>query len=346
MNRFGLIISLVILLLLSPGSVAAASPFVSGDIAHTLSVSVLENGRANVYLLVNEINPSKEIQEYVLDLPPGAEGEVSAWFVDNGILQKCIQPLGEIDMSIYPPVPCWESVRTWTQAEVSREGNRLRITIPKTKGHATLGIMWSEANVTTKHWWGRTVTIRTPSVNHFLSFTNVAVSFPDGVYVRDKAVGPSNWGDMTTGVAMSQGSNMMETKGFTPQMFDRVGSTGDLWKNKSNLAPGESYAFTVQTATSRWKLFIPEIATMLGVATALVLVVSILLRLLIGRKPFWWYASVVLLMVVLVGLVFWMFQMVLAIFPRQNYPIMYDQGSSMPVQLERIEEPTAVNESP
>lgn len=320
----------VLVFLLSPMYAARAaspaimpSPIASRDEVHQYSVLVKDNGSANAFLLVNNLGFGGKGGLYRLTFPEGAIGPVKAWYVDNGVWTKCIQPLGASE-GMYRPDPCYEAVRTWVPIEnITEEGDSVTVTIPPTKGHVSLGITWKLTDVTDRKWWGRKVTIVTPMVDRFVSDTSVSVDFPDGIYVRDKSVGPTNWGDMESGVMMSQpGSGMEAGMAFTPDTFDRLGSAGDVVKSMSNLAPGETYSFSLLTATSRWKLFVPEITTMLGVAVALALVVSLLLRLLIGRKPFWWYLSVVILLLLLAAMTLWLMRMYTALFPGQNYPVM------------------------
>lgn len=315
-------------------SPALTTPISSRDEVHQYSVLVKDNGSASAFFLVSNLGLDRKGGSYRLTLPEGATGPVNAWYVDEGVVQKCIQPLmeGSTDGVMYPRVPCYEAVRTWVPIEeMTQEGDSITMFVPPTKGHVSLGVTWKLSDVTSKNWWGRKVTITTPVVDHFVAYVNVSVDFPDGVYVRDKAVGPVRWGDMETGVMMSQpGSGMNEKIAFTPEMFDRIGGAGEVFKSTSNLAPGDVYSFTLLTATNRWKLFVPEIATMLGVAVALALVVSLLLRLLIGKKPFWWYLAVVVLLLLLAGMVLWLFRMYTALFPRVDYPVMM-KAESVPL---------------
>ena len=361
MKRIALIILLVVAVLFPAFRAHAASPAISSDISsrdevHQYSVLVKENGSANAFLQVNNIGLEGKGGEYRLNLPAGSTGEVKAWYVDNGVFQKCIQPfVGQdapaMEGGMYSPDRCFEAVRAWVPIEtIVQEGDAVMVTIPKTQGFVSLGITWKMTDVTDRHWWGRKATITTPVVDRFVSYTNVAVDFPDGVYVRDKAVGPVPWGDMVTGVSMSQpGMGMDEKMAFVPEMFDRIGGETSVFKGTSNLQPGESYTFTLLTATSRWKLFVPEIATMLGVSVILVLVLSLLLRLLIGRKPFAWYLSVVALLILLAGLVLWLFRMYTALFPRPDYPVMYEKMQNFGADVmmpERLDEPENLEGAP
>lgn len=323
---------------------ALASPIVARDVSYTYTASVKENGGANVFLLVNNVGFGTGGGDYTLTLPEGATGDkAKAWYVDEGVYRKCIQPLGaETDAMYTPEYRCYETVRNWVEAEVVQEGDSVRITIPKTKGNVSLGITWAMSDVTEKTWWGRKVTVTTPVVDHFVSFVNVWVDFPDGLYMRDKAVGPSNWGDMTTGVMMSQpGAGIDEKMAFAPEIFDRIGSSADVVKNKNNLAPGESYSFTLLTATSRWKLFVPEIATMLAAAAALTIVVSLLLRLLIGKKPFGWYLAVTSLLVLFIILVVWLVRTYQTMFPETGIPYPAMMKSEAVPSFERIDQTTS-----
>ncbi|HLD25362.1 MAG TPA: hypothetical protein VJB96_05600 [Patescibacteria group bacterium] len=326
-------------------SPAITAPISSRDESHQYSMLVKDNGSANAFLMVYNLGFDRKGGLYRVILPDGATGPVKAWYVDEGVLQKCVQPLmeGSASDAMYPRYPCYESVRTWVPIEhVVEEGDSVTVTVPPTKGHVSLGVTWKLSDVTEKTWWGRKVTITTPVVDHFVAYSNVSVDFPDGVYVRDKAVGPVAWGDMESGVMMSQpGTGMTQNLAFTPEMFDRIGGSGDVFKSTNNLAPGDTYSFTLLTATARWKLFVPEIATMLGVSIALALVVSLLLRLLIGRKPFAWYLSVVVLILLLAGMTVWLFRMYSALLPRPDYPVMMRAMDVGVPSVERIEEPTS-----
>lgn len=350
-----MVLLLVLCFWFTPESVRAVSlvdtSFItSRDEIHQYSVLVKDNGSANVFLIVNNLGVDRKGGSYRLTLPEGAIGPVKAWYVDNGIYQRCswVAAEGMPDTSIDRSVPCYEAIRIWVPIEqVIEEGDAITVTVPKTKGFVSIGMTWRIPNVTQKKWWGRNVNITTPSVATFVSHTTVSVDFPDGVYIRDKAVGPTNWGDMETGVMMSQAGSGMEAKtAFVPEMFDRIGGAGDVVKGTSNLAPGETYSFSLLTATARWKLFVPEIATMLGVSVTLALVVSLLLRLLIGRKPFWWYLAVVTLLLLLAGMTVWLLRMYTALFPRSDYPLMYEKtrmldggGEMMP---QRLDQPVTV----
>lgn len=288
-----------LLLALALVSPTIMPPISSRDVYHNYSVMVKADGGANAFLGVEGASGG----EYQLTLPRFHRGEVNAWYADNRMF--------------------WP--RTWKKIdEIIEEGDSVKFVIPK--GNVSLGITWQMADVTQKTWWGRKVMIETPTVNYFIPYVNVSVDFPDGIYVRDKAVGPVRWGDMESGVMMSQpGSGMNEKMSFTPEMFDRIGGMGDVVKSKSNLAPGESYAFTLLTATSRWKLFIPELATMGGGAFLLIVVTSFLLRLIVGRRPLLWYLSVVTLLVVLVALTLWLVSIYRTVFSSGGggpYPVM------------------------
>lgn len=342
----GLFVSLVVGVM--PQHAYAASPAVTGVISsheevHQYSILVKENGSANAFLLVSNLGMDGRGGSYRLTLPVGAQGPVKAWYVDEGILQKCVQPFteGMPSDAMYIRPPCYESVRTWVPiGEVVQEGGDVSVVIPKTKGHVSLGMAWNMSDVTDKKWWGRTVTIVTPVVDSFVSYTNVSVDFPDGLYIRDKAEAPVRWGDMESGIMVSQpGSGMDEKMAFTPEVFDRIGGAGDVVKGSNNLTPGESYEFTLMTATARWKLFASEIATMVGVTVLLTIVLSLLLRLLIGRKPFWWYLSIVALLFLFAALVFWLIRMFGAVFPRGEYPVMMKASDVGIPSTERIESP-------
>lgn len=340
-----MVLLLVLCFWFTPESVRAVSlvdtSFItSRDEIHQYSVLVKDNGSANVFLIVNNLGADRKGGSYRLTLPEGAIGPVKAWYVDNGIYQRCswVAAEGMPDTSIDRSVPCYEAVRTWVPIEdVVQDGDSITVMIPKTKGHVSLGITWKITDVTEKKWWGRNVTITTPIVDSFVSYTNVSIDVPDGLYIRDKAVGPIRWGDMESGLMVSQpGSGMDEKMSFVPEVFDRIGGAGDVVKGTNNLTPGESYEFTLMTATAHWKLFVSEIATMLGVAVVFAIVVSLLLRLLAGRKPFLWYLAVVSLLIILAGLTLWFFRMFTTLYPRVEYPVML-KGDTIP-SVERLDQ--------
>ena len=106
------------------------------------------------------------------------------------------------------------------------------------------------------------------------------------------------------------------------------------------MMPGEQYTFTLFTATDYWKLFVPEIVTMISVSIALAFVVSALLKLIIGRRSFVWYLSIVVLFFLVAGLVVWLLRMYSAFSPRPEYPAIYNFGSGG--ESVNIEDPSSI----
>ena len=307
----------------------AATGVSASNTSHFMSVAVKDDGSANTLLRVEGLGNDGKGDEYRLILPVGSTGEVKAWYVDN-VFIKCIQPYIGQDVPAMEGVqfPCSDSKRTWVEVEAVREGDRVRIILPKTNGELTLGISWTMVDVTSRAWWGRKVTVVTPIVENFVSHTSVAVNFPDGIFIRDKSVGSVRWGDVQAEVFKSQpGIGMDEKTAFVPGMFDRAGE-GDVVKDKSNMMPGEQYMFTLFTATDYWKLFVPEIVAMISVSIALAFVVSALLKLIIGRRSFVWYLSIVVLFFLVAGLIIWLLRMYSAFSLRPEYSVMNEVDSS------------------
>lgn len=334
------IASLLILFGITRGaSVDAIASMPWSDESHQYTVIVREDGSAVVMLLVPIMTPDGKGTPYMLTLPEGVVGNLRAWSRQDSV-DTCVSPMGIDTPAMEYPAEgiardamylCRQgSIASWIeQTDIAQYGNSVTIPLPKTKQPLILGMRWEMGNLTKSSWWGRTISFRSSMVEHFVSYVSVALDVPDGVYLRDKSMGPARWGDMSSGITMSQQSAGMDAKtAFIPSMFDRIGG-GDIVKSAQNLGPLEPYSFSVTSATSRWKLFILELTTMAAGVVAFIVVASLLLRLIVGKKPLWWYVSVVGLCAVLIGLIFWLIYMYRAVsFGQNEYPVIYKQEMS------------------
>lgn len=305
---------------------------------HYYSYSVKEDGSANVWLRIDELQTDTKDRKYPLELPKGAKSGAKAWYRENG--GGCIYPYlmegggggtpaVESEMRYEERYPCKLEYNQWKEAEVKQNENKLSITIPKSKvinnqnnRTLSLGITWKIKNVSYKKWWGREIKIETPKSENFIPYVSVGIDLPAGVYIRDKQSPPANWEEFIGSKAVvsmeSRGIGDMDSQAFSPVMFDSAGG-GQIFKDKSNLQPGESFSFMLMTATSNWKLYIKEIGLMFVGVLILILVAALLLRLIIGRKPFWWYIAVIMLLAVFIGIITWMIIMYKSLF--YGYPM-------------------------
>lgn len=289
-----------LLVLMSVGSVRAQDRYPSPVQMESQSYSyvVKEDGNAQVWLRVDGVMTPKTGGEYRLGLPEKTEGEVKGWYRENG----CPEYISSV---------CnWRFGNVWREAKVKVENGELILTIPQRKvakpdeGMAiTLGISFGVSDVTTKRWWGREVSIATGKASGVVSYMSIGAYLPEGVYVRDSQQGPSGWGqaigEMVSGGRRASGE-LGVAKMMAPTLLDMAGG-GEIVRSRSNLLPGEDYSFTFKSATSVWKLYVKEMVWGVTWIVAIAVVLALLLRLMIGRKPVWWYLSVMgLLMLLLI----------------------------------------------
>ena len=309
--------------------------------AYYYTYSVKDDGSANVWLRIDELQATPNERTYSLELPKGAIEGVKAWYRENSA--GCIYPM-EGDSGGESPVmetepgiryektyPCVEQETSeWKELKTAQQGNKLYLTIPKLKTvnnqnsrTLSLGLSFKIASVTSKKWWGREIKVETAKSENYISYESVGVELPPGVYVRDRQTGPVNWGEMMGERAMmSQSVSDLNSGRFAPTMFDQVGS-GQIVKDKSNILPGENFSFTLMSATSIWKLYVKEIGIMLGGVLVLILVAGLLLHLIIGRKPIWWYLAVMFLIAIFVVIIIWFVTMYRSLF--YGYPAPYNE---------------------
>jgi len=340
MSRYSkLIFGLFFLLFSSLITVVLSAPMIAPTTeTHYYSYSVREDGSANIWLRIDELLMTTKEREYSLVLPSGALDEAKAWYRENNL--GCIYPM-EVNNdggtpSIEPGLrydqmyPCKEEPNEWQALEVKKIGNKLNIVIPKLKvtnnlarqnQTMSLGVSYKMANVTNKRWWGREIKIETAKSENYISYESVGVDLPGGVYLRDKQSGPANWGEMMNSKTVmsidSRGIGDMDDQAFNPLIFDSAGG-GQIVKDKSNIPPGENFTFSLMSATSIWKLYTKEIGFILGAVFVLILVASALLRLIIGRKPIWWYMAIMLLVAIFFIIIIWLFTVYKSLF--YGYP--------------------------
>lgn len=314
---------------------------------HYYSYSVKEDGSANVWLRIDELQTATKERIYSLELPKGTKGEAKAWYRDN---VNCVYPMKgieegsigvESDLS-YQRFPCIEKTNEWQELKIKQKGDKIDVFIPKSKVATnqynqtmSLGLSFKMENITNKKWWGREIKVETAKSENYITYESAGVDLPGGVYLRDKQSGPANWGEMmnsTTVMSLdSRGIGDMDSQAFNPLMFDSAGG-GQIVRDKSNISPGENFSFVLMSATSMWKLYLKEIGFMLGGFLVLVLIAASLLRLVIGRKPLWWYMAVTLLMAIFVGIIIWMVLVYKSLFYGYPTPFTnFNEGAEMMV---------------
>ncbi|KKP71859.1 MAG: hypothetical protein UR68_C0025G0004 [Candidatus Roizmanbacteria bacterium GW2011_GWA2_35_19] len=313
--------------------VSSASMIAPTTETHYYSYSVREDGSANVWLRIDELQTSSKERIYTLELPKKTKGEVKAWYRDN---VNCVYPMKgveegsigvESDLS-YQRFPCIEKTNEWQELKTEQKGDKISVFIPKSKVATnqydqtmSLGLSFNMENITNKKWWGREIKVETPKFENYISYLSVGVDLPAGVYLRDEQSGPANWGEMMNSKAVmsldSRGIGDMDNQVFNPLIFDSAGE-GQIVKDKSNIPPGESLVFSLMSATSMWKLYTKEIGFMFGAVFVLILVASALLRLIIGRKPIWWYMAIMLLASIFFIIIIWLFTVYKSLF--YDYP--------------------------
>jgi len=302
--------------------------------SHYYSYSVREDGSANAWLRIDELQTTVNERIYSLELPKETSKEVKAWYRESNTCAYPMEGVVEGEPAVFEPeldyerIPCLGKYDEWKELKTEQKGNKLNIFIPKSKAttgqHDTisLGISFKVTNLTNKKWWGREIKIETPKFENYISYLSVGVDVPAGVYLRDKQSGPVNWGEIVSNKTMMStepgGIGYMNNQTFNPSMFDSAGG-GQIIRDKSNVAPGENLSFTLMSATSVWKLYIKEVGFMIGGVLVLILVASILLKLIVGRKPIWWYLAVMLLIAILIIVTIWFVTLYKSLF--YGYPI-------------------------
>lgn len=266
---------------------------------HGMTYVVKEDGTANAWLRIDGYSYAPAGGTYVYTLPEGAKDDVKAWYRENG----CRVYRGDFCTAYY-------GAESWTPVDVKRDGEKVTLTLParkiderETMNAVTIGIMYGLDSVTTKEWWGRDVEITTGTSDQFVTYLNVGVYLPDGVYVRDKEQGPKGWGEALSQTAMMDQAMVREQKatfaaGPHPAVFDTAGS-GQVYRNRSNVMPGESYSFRLMVSTSIWKLYSAELLQGVAWVAGIAIVLSLLLYMIVGKKSLMWYAGVMVLLVVL-----------------------------------------------
>lgn len=296
--------------------------------------SVKDDGKAQVWLRVDGVNVPASGGEYKLILPESMTGEVTGSYRENGCSQ-------------YQNGMCISQGNGWRVGKVAMNGREMTLTIPPRKISKlneeipmTLGFTWGTTDITTKKWWGREVKIVTAKPKQqIVSYMNVGVYMPEGVYSRDIQQGPGGWGQM-----MSEFANKRLMAAEAPQlqllgaaqnpsaMLDMAGG-GTIYRSKNNLMPGEGYSFSFISSTSIWKLYLKEIGWSLVYLLAIAIVLALLLFMIIGKKSILWYSSVVALIAMLFVLIGGLWVVLnLGVTGGGNYPIpMSFKGADMSV---------------
>lgn len=264
--------------------------------SHSYTYVVKEDGSARVWMRIDSVVMTKAGGEYKYILPENVAGEVWGWYRENGCPRRV-------------RVQCiWEGNNVWKEVVVKQEGRELTLIVPVRSVASidestpiTLGIGYGVSDVTSKKWWGREVKITTGAREEVINYLGVGVYMPDGVYVRDRQQGPTSWSERFNEVAMSQADMAVPavaTKVIGPSWLDMAGG-GVISRYRQNLLPGEDYSFSFMSATSWWKLFYPEMVVGVGWIIGIAVVLALLLRLLVGKKPVSWYLGVMVLIAIL-----------------------------------------------
>lgn len=263
---------------------------------HNYTYVVDENGNAGVWLRIDGIKPESTPQTYQFTTPKALKGSVMAWQRENGCLEY------KNDICVY------YGSTNWKEVEVSLSNQTVSLAIPATRltgrygeNNTTLGLAFTVENVSDKKWWGRNININSGISPQLVSYINIGVYLPEGVYTRDRTKGPGSWATgiaETLSVAQSRSSDMGFTKAAGSPMLDMAGS-GQIYRSRQNIMPNQEYRFSFMSSTSLWKLFYPEIGFGLLWLIAIGTVVALLLRLIIGKKSLKWYLAVIGLLVLL-----------------------------------------------
>ena len=268
--------------------------------SHSYTYSLKEDGSAVVWLRVDGVPVPEKGGEYHLILPENVTGEVLGWYRDYGCAKY------DAGMCI------WEGNNAWKKTEIKRNGNEIFLKIPDLKPTKlnreipmNVGISWNVPEATTKKWWGREVAIKSAVSDEFVQYLTMGIYLPQGVYGRDKQQGPSGWGRAmnemmgTRNVAMDA---PFSSKMASASMLDLAGS-GQISRTRNNLTPREEYKFSLMSSTSVWKLYVSEMAWGVVWIFLIAIVLTLLMYMVIGRKSFWWYGALVLLIMTLLILV-------------------------------------------
>ncbi len=266
---------------------------------HNYSYVVKEDGSARAWLRVDGLTKMEKGGTYQITLPEGTQEGVLGWYKRD----EC----GRYERGV-----CVLYENQWREAEVKQDGRSMSVVIPPSKttqqsfnyqGSISVGLGYRVLDVTQKQWWGREVAVWSGASDGIVSNLSIGVTMPDGVYVRDYQTGPSQWAASMNEMMMGRASSADGLgKLMGPMALDMAGS-GAVSKYWSNLMPGEQYKFEFMSATSIWKLFYREIGYGIGWIGAIGVVLSLLLRLIVGRKPWGWYVGVVGLLTLLLLLI-------------------------------------------
>lgn len=280
------------------------SRYLTTSESHSYTYDLKEDGSASVWLRIDQVALPREGGEYEIELPPGHKGEVLAWYRGNG----CPEYIAGICQWQY-------QTGIWRSVETRLNDNLLKIIIPARKvakqdeyQGIAIGIYFSVEDLTQKEWWGRRVVVETAKtrLGRFVNSLNLGVYLPDGLYARNKQVGPQGWGEVFSEMMMAPSRDSAPTgaaKMIAQSRLDSAGN-GHVFQYKEMVAPGESYRFSFMTATSMWRLYTRELGNALLWVVGIAVVLSLILHLIIGKKPLGWYfalTGLLILLFVMVG---------------------------------------------
>lgn len=262
---------------------------------HSYTYVVEEDGSARVWLLMDNVQTREQAQTVRYTLPDNYTGETLAWYRENGCMEY------RQDSCVY------YGNTNWQPLEVQVVGRELEVSVPQAQypgrfgeNNVSFGLMFNISDATSKNWWGRTVNIRTGSSDQHVANVNVGVYLPEGLYTRDRSQGPRNWA-ASLSESISIANNRPAAGDLTSakaMMLDRAGS-GQVYRYAYNLLPGASYSFSFMSSGSLWALYYAEILVSLLWLVAIAVVIAVLLRLIVGKKPLRWYMALIGLLVLL-----------------------------------------------
>lgn len=284
---------------------------------HNYSYVVKEDGTARGWLRVDGLTKWEKGGEYQITLPEGTEDGVLGWYRRD----ECGRYEGRV---------CVMYENQWREAEVKQDGQSVVVVIPPAKANqqpygnnVSVGLGYRLGDVTSKKWWGREVSVVSGVSDNVVSSLSIGVTMPDGVYTRDYQTGPAQWAATMNEMAMGAKAPGVDAMGklMGPMALDMAGS-GQISKYWNNLMPDEQYKFEFMSATSQWKLFNREIGWGIMWIVAIGIVFSLLLRMLIGKKPWLWYLGIVVLLALLFILIggLWLTYRFSLGAGRDNYP--------------------------
>ena len=260
---------------------------------------VNKDGTSRVWLRVDNFVVEKGGREFRYNLPEKAMGEARVWYRDDG----CVRWYDKFSCAEYNP--------KWVEISTKMEERAVVVEVPwkdwggNKPNQMSIGLVYTTSDITTKTWWGRMVEITNGTTDSYVQYMNLGVYVPEGLWVRDEQSAPGGWSNGVTAM-FAQPMAIRDEKaawyGGATTMFDSIGG-GELIRERRNLAPGESYSFEFMSSGKNYLLYYKEIGQAVLWLLAISVVVTLLLYMLVGKKPLWWYGALVLLLFTLMILV-------------------------------------------